>query len=93
MLSRATEPRLQHLGGMPRYYFDTRDGDIFIPDVDGAELPDLDAAKRVAAASLAELARDLIPSSERRVLTVEVRDEERPVLKTRLTFEAVLLLQ
>ena len=77
---------------MPRYYFDTRDGDAFILDDEGAELPDLDAAKKIAAASLAELAKDVLPSSERRVLIVEVRNEEQPVLETRLTFEAISLI-
>jgi hypothetical protein len=78
---------------MPLYFFDTRDGDMLVPDDDGAELPDLAAAKAVASASLAELARDVLPSSERRVLIVEVQDEERAVLETRLTFEAILLVQ
>lgn len=77
---------------MPRYFFDTRDGDAFIENEIGLELPDVEAAKAVAAQSLAELARDVIPRSERRVLIVEVRDEERPVLEARLTFEVVILV-
>lgn len=43
---------------MPLYFFDTRDGDDFIEDDVGLELPDLERAKIVAAKSLAELARD-----------------------------------
>jgi hypothetical protein len=40
---------------MPRYYFDIRDGEELIPDEEGMELPDLDAAFREAAYSLAEM--------------------------------------
>ena len=75
---------------MPLYFFDTRDGDMFIRDDGGEELPDLDAAKRAAARLLADLARDVIPESEKRVLTVEVRDAGgRQVIEARLTFEAI----
>jgi hypothetical protein len=37
---------------MPRFYFHVRDGDRLIADPDGGELPDLDAARAVAAAAL-----------------------------------------
>ena len=77
---------------MPLYFFDTRDGEFFIPDECGQELPDLEAVKKVAAASLAELARDVIPGSDKRAMKVEVRDERQPVLEARLTFEAILLV-
>jgi hypothetical protein len=40
---------------MSRYYFDIRDGEELIPDEEGMELPDLDAAFREAARSLAEI--------------------------------------
>lgn len=76
---------------MPRYFFDTRDGELFVEDEEGAELADLNAAKAVAALSLTELARDVVPASDRRILSVEVRDEQRPVLETRLTYEAIVL--
>ena len=77
---------------MPLYFFDTRDGDIFIEDDIGQLVADVEEAKVIAAASLAELARDVLPGSMRRVLIVEVRDEHKPVLETRLTFEALLLV-
>lgn len=76
---------------MPLYFFDTRDDDHFIEDDVGLEFPDMDAVKVEAARALAELARDVIPGSLQRNLTVEVRDELGPVLKARLTFEAVVL--
>jgi hypothetical protein len=77
---------------MPLYFFDTRDGDTFFSDSEGVYLPDLAAAKAIASASLAELAQDVIPGSERRVLIVEVRDGKRAVLEARLSFEAIFLV-
>lgn len=76
---------------MPLYFFDTRDNETLIEDDVGLELPDLVAVKAQAAKSLAELARDVLPGSIERTLTVEVRDERQPVLRATLTFEAVLL--
>jgi hypothetical protein len=40
---------------MPRYFFDIRDGEELDQDEEGMELPDLDAAFREAAYSLAEM--------------------------------------
>jgi hypothetical protein len=77
---------------MPRYFFDTRDDDTFIEDDVGVELADLEAAKEVAATSLAELALDVLPTSLRRELVVEVRDKVQCVLKTFLHFEAVIVV-
>jgi hypothetical protein len=76
---------------MPRYFFDTRMDDTFIADHDGVEFGDLEAVKVEASKSLAELARDIIPGSMRRVLIVEVRDELGPVLKATMIFEALIL--
>ena len=73
------------------YFFDTRDNGTFIEDDVGIDCPDLEAAKRQAAVSLAELARDVLPGSIRRVLSVEVRDRIQPILRDVLTFEAILL--
>ncbi|MES2135706.1 MAG: hypothetical protein V4502_01430 [Pseudomonadota bacterium] len=77
---------------MPLYFFDTRDGDTFVEDDTGLEFEDLDAVKDQATLSLAELARDVLPGSLKRVLAVEVRDEFQPILRAVLTFEAILLL-
>ena len=76
---------------MPLYFFDTRDNDVFIEDDIGLNLPNLEAVKDQAAVSLAELARDVLPGSIKRTLTVEVRDEHQPVLRARLIFEALIL--
>jgi hypothetical protein len=73
------------------YFFDTRDNGTFIEDDLGIDCVDLEVVKTQAALSLAELARDVLPGSIKRVLSVEVRDAIRPILKDVLTFEAILL--
>jgi hypothetical protein len=73
------------------YFFDTRDNESFVEDDVGIDCADLDSVKREAALSLAELARDVLPGSIERVLSVEVRDGIQPVLRDVLTFEAIVL--
>ena len=74
-----------------RYFFDTRDNGTFIEDDVGVECANMEAVKTEAALSLAELARDVLPGSIQRVLSVEVRDALQPILRDVLTFEAILL--
>ena len=75
---------------MPRYYFDSHDGDQSIVDDIGVELPDIDAAKLEASRALTDLARDVVPGSIWRELCVSVRDElNRPILKVVMTFEVI----
>ncbi|HET9428750.1 MAG TPA: hypothetical protein VFO69_10360 [Allosphingosinicella sp.] len=76
---------------MAHYFFDTRDNDDFIEDDIGLDFPDLETVKIEAASALTELARDVLPGSVKRRLAVEVRDELGPVMRTIMTFEAVLL--
>ena len=76
---------------MPHYFFDSRDNDLFIEDNVGLGFADLDAVKVEAARALAELARDVLPGSLERRLAIEVRDEQGPVLRALMKFEAVLL--
>jgi hypothetical protein len=73
------------------YFFDPRDNGSFVKDDMGIDCADLDSVKREAALSLAELARDVLPGSIERVLSVEVRDGTQPVLRDVLTFEAIVL--
>ena len=77
---------------MPLYFFDTRDnGDVVRDDI-GVECAGIADAKVQAARSLAELALEVLPGSERRCLGVDVRDQgNAPTLVTELTFEARLL--
>jgi hypothetical protein len=51
------------------YFFDTRDNGTFIEDDVGIELADLATVQTQAALSLAELARDVLPGSIKRVLS------------------------
>jgi hypothetical protein len=76
---------------MALYFFDTRDNDDFVEDDEGLEYPTLEAVKVQAAKALAEIARDVIPGSVRRHLSIEVRDEQGPVLIAMMVFEAILL--
>ena len=73
------------------YFFDTRDNGTFIEDQVGIDFADLEAVKAQATLSLTELAREVLPGSIKRVLSVEVRDAFRPILRDVLTFEAVVL--
>ena len=73
---------------MSLYYFDTYDGDEPVVDDEGLDFADLDTVKLEAVRGLADLARDLLPGSERRELAVIVRDDQsRHILKTVVIFE------
>jgi hypothetical protein len=63
--------------GMPRYYFDVREGALFTPDDQGQEFASLDAAERMAAEAAADIGRDRLPKGDSREVTVEVRNEHR----------------
>jgi len=73
------------------YFFDTRDNGSFIEDDVGIDCADINGVRALAALSLAELAREVLPGSSKRVLSVEVRDATQPILKDVLTFEVVAL--
>jgi hypothetical protein len=75
---------------MPRYYFDSRDGETFLKDDIGLEFETLENARDQAAVCLAEMAKFVLPGSIRRMLSIAVRDDA-PVLTTSLVFEAVRL--
>ena len=65
---------------MPRFFFDTHDGEQFLQDQTGLELEDLQAAKAAAQASLADLARDVLPNGDQATFIVSVRDEAGQVV-------------
>lgn len=73
---------------MPRYFFDSRDGDTLIIDDEGVEIADPGRVRIMAAKGLAELAADALPASHSRCLGIDVRDGDGPVLTTELTFHA-----
>jgi hypothetical protein len=77
---------------MPRYFFDTRDGDSFIRDDEGIEFDGIEQARDEATGALADMARDSIPGEVRRELAVEVSDFRRnPLLRASLWFEVQAL--
>ncbi|MEA2834170.1 MAG: hypothetical protein QOG66_2372 [Methylobacteriaceae bacterium] len=88
-----TEPRaLGYACGMPRYFFDTRDGAHFVRDEEGIELDGFEAARDEATAGLADLAHDALPGALRRELAVEVRDAfGQALLRAALWFEVAVL--
>jgi Domain of unknown function (DUF6894) len=78
---------------MPRYFFDTRDGPELLQDEEGLELDGIQQARNEATRALVDLARDVIPGSERRELAIEVRDRLNvPLLRAALSFEVAVLV-
>lgn len=67
---------------MPRYYFDLREGNAFVRDDEGVELPEATIAQLEAAETLAEMVGDLVARGVDRLghpMSVEVRNCEGPV--------------
>jgi hypothetical protein len=60
---------------MPRFFFDTFDGERLQPDETGQELSDIEAAKSKAQMVLPDIARDALPDGNHRTFVVNVRDE------------------
>jgi hypothetical protein len=74
---------------MPRYFFDTRDGDTTARDEIGLEFDELEAVEREALKALPDLARGAVPDGHRDFV-VNVRDEAgRPVLRASLSLNVV----
>ena len=75
---------------MRRYYFDIREGDEFVPDEEGLELPTIRAVQEEAARSLGDVARDAARNHRDGAsspMAIEVRDDKGPVMQLRFTFE------
>jgi hypothetical protein len=76
---------------MPRYFFDTDDGQHFIEDEQGLDLHGLKEARLQAQAALADIARDHVPGDgDQRSMACRVRDEGG---KTVLLASLVLMIQ
>ena len=65
---------------MPHYFFDTSDGDKFVKDDKGCDLPDVAAARDAAQAVLPDMARDKMPDGEKRTFCAFVRNETGVVI-------------
>jgi len=72
---------------MTRYFFDIRDGDEFIVDQEGMELPHVEAAQIEAAHSLAGMVRDKIDSQPFSLMAIQVRDGEGAVVEAKFVWE------
>lgn len=73
---------------MPRYYFDTDDGNSLSLDDEGIECDTLDRVRKEAVVSLPSLASDMLPDGDALRVSIRVRDENgRYLLETRLTIE------
>ncbi|WP_342154349.1 DUF6894 family protein [Methylorubrum sp. SB2] len=65
---------------MPRYYFDTDDGDFRHYDETGQDMPDAEAARRAAHGVLPEMARDKLLDGDRHTFSARIRDASGTVL-------------
>jgi hypothetical protein len=65
---------------VPRFFFDTYDGDFFAPDNEGQDLADIEVAKLIAQEALPDMASDKLPDGDQRVFIVSVRDEAGQVV-------------
>jgi hypothetical protein len=74
-------------GGMPRYFFDTYDGNHASLDEEGVECGSRQQIQDCAIDALPDIARDELPDGLEQLFWVKVRDESG-----RLVFEASLTL-
>ena len=65
---------------MPRYYFDTYDGQEWAIDQIGIEIEDLEQAQKEAHTALADIANDELPDGSELTMAVRVRDESNQVV-------------
>ncbi len=75
---------------MPRFYFQSWDGERALDDENGIELESLEEARAMAVLALAELAREILPQAcDGRPIKLCVLDGgAAPAFEFRLTFEA-----
>jgi hypothetical protein len=72
---------------MSRYYFDLHNGDGPLRDEFGTEINSRDGIPREVAKILLDVARDELPTSERAMISVTVRDEHGQAISvSSLTF-------
>lgn len=74
---------------MSRYYFDLHNGDGPLRDDEGLELDTRRSVNRQVARILAEIARDEMPTHDRAVINLKVRDEAGKIVSfASLTFQS-----
>ena len=72
---------------MPRYFFDTDDGDLGLVDHEGQLLATDSEARNAALHALSDMMRDHLPTGANRVFSVTVHDE-----RNRLIFAGAVAL-
>jgi hypothetical protein len=70
---------------MPRFYFDSDDGETPMTDTIGLDFADLRVAQQEAVRALPEIAKDALPDGENRDFIITVRDGSGPVLRATLS--------
>ncbi|GJE42082.1 DUF6894 family protein [Methylobacterium soli] len=74
---------------MPRFFIDTNDGDYYVRDEEGQELPAEEAAREIALSVLPDMARSTLPDGDRRTFCASVRDERgKTIFKASLDLRA-----
>lgn len=73
---------------MPKYFFDTFDGDNTALDADGIDCASRQVVQHRAIDALPDMAREMLPDGPNRTFRVEVRDDSGDVV-----FRATLELQ
>jgi hypothetical protein len=82
----------QAVARMVTYYFDFRTGDVLSQDEEGADLPDVEAAHRVALQAIADAIQDVaLQDLLNGHFQVEVRDELGPVLEISAVLNSKIL--
>ena len=73
---------------MPRFFFETDDGDRTVFDEEGAEYADKEAARAAAISVLPDMAREKMPEGDHRTFTVRVLCKDHNLIyKGTMTFE------
>ena len=70
---------------MPRFYFDTFNGSLWVGDPEGIECPDVEAAMELAKVAMSDMAHDELPGGEGLTIMVRIRDQaDRTVAEAEL---------
>ena len=73
---------------MAKYFFETETENLLVPDDEGSELADDNAARAAAIIALPDIAKDMMPIADRRAFTLRVLNEDRVLIyKSTVTFD------
>ena len=65
---------------MARYFIDTSDGDLSVPDDEGQDFDDDSAARNAAVSALPDIARDVMPDGDDRTFSAAVRNADGKII-------------